>query len=558
MNLVSSTLRSSFYVDDLLTSTDTEEEASSLISSLTSSLSLFDIKLHKFASSHREALIELPLDCLTTGMQCLPDECGEHSALGVRWDPVSDNLSLSLNLPQKEFTRRGILAVIGSLYDPVGYIAPIVLGGRLFQREALAMSSNTEEGVKIQWDAPLSPDLHSRWLAWCNSLQGLSDLSLPRCLYPTNMSPVSYYLSVFADASEVAMGYVIYLLTEASDNSMHSGFICGNSRVAPKGCTTIPRMELNAALLAARAASEVFKSFTIKIKGKIYFTDSRILLGYLQNTTTRFTNYIERRITAIKQLTNTSEWFYVPTCDNPADCATRPSTPERLASSNWFTGPQFLVTGGPICNKGNSTLPEQINEVTVKITITNNDHDVCTTVLARTLSLQKAGCIVRRLFSICHKLDTLRQRRGIHLAPRNPLPSALTGIYYLISATQSQHFRDELQRINNGEIVSVNSSLYKLSPWLDERRLLRMDGRLQNSALPWNAAYPVILPARSELAKAVMLHFHSESHHQGCTVTRSAVQRAGYHVVGGSKLLKTLINNCVMCRRLRGKTQEQK
>ena len=140
MNLVSSTLRSSFYVDDLFTSTDSEEEASSLISGLTSSLSLFDIKLHKFASSHREALVELPQDYLTTGMQCLPDECGEHSALGVRWDPVSDGyfISLSLNLPQKEFTRRGILAVIGGLYDPVGYIAPIVLGdgfskGKLLQ-----------------------------------------------------------------------------------------------------------------------------------------------------------------------------------------------------------------------------------------------------------------------------------------------------------------------------------------------------------------------------------------------------------------------------------------
>ena len=557
MNLVSSTLRSSFYVDDLLTSTDTEREAASLITGLTRSLSLYDIRLHKFASSHRQALCQLPEDYLTSGMRGLPDDCGNHSALGVKWDPVSDMLSLTLSLPQKEFTRRGILSVIGSLYDPVGFLAPLILGGRLFQREVLSHPSNLDGG-KILWDAPLPPILHSRWHLWCSSLQGLESLSIPRCLYPTTISPVSHYLCVFADASDVAMGYVIYLLTEDSEGGRHLGFICGNSRVAPKGCTTIPRMELNAALLAARTASEILKSFTIKMSGTRYFTDSKIVLGYLRNTTTSFKNYVERRIRAIKQLTSVDDWFYVPSANNPADYATRPSTPQQLASSIWFTGPQFIITGKYFDDESSETLPEEIKEASVRATSVKNTVDLCTTVLTRTLSLQKAACVMRRILSLRHKLDKLRQRRGVQLAPRDPFPPVLSGIAYLISSTQSEHYKDELHKINQSEAVSEKSPLNKLSPWVDGGGLIRMDGRLQNSALPWEVSYPVILPSHSNLAKAVMLHFHKETHHQGCTITRSAIQRGGYHIVGGSKLLKTIIYNCTMCRRLRGKAQEQK
>ena len=76
------------------------------------------------------------------------------------------------------------------------------------------------------------------------------------------------------------MGYVIYLLTEDSEGVLHIGFVCGNSKVAPKNSNTIPRLELNAALLAARALATVKKSLTRAITSCLCFTDSRIVLGY--------------------------------------------------------------------------------------------------------------------------------------------------------------------------------------------------------------------------------------------------------------------------------------
>ena len=90
---------------------------------------------------------------------------------------------------------------------------------------------------------------------------------------------MSHYLYAFSDASNVAMGYAVYLLTEDSTGKNHLGFTWGISRVAPKNSSSILRMELNAAIFAARAVDVVKKTFTIPITSCIYFTDSRIYLG---------------------------------------------------------------------------------------------------------------------------------------------------------------------------------------------------------------------------------------------------------------------------------------
>ena len=82
-----------------------------------------------------------------------------------------------------------------------------------------------------------------------------------------------------------------------------------------------------------------------------------------------------------------------------------------------------------------------------------------------------------------------------------------------------------------------------------------MEGRLQNSALPWNVSYPVLLPARTDLARVIMLNFNEECYHQGSTVTRSAIQQADCQLVGGSRLIKSVIRFCATCKRLRGRAK---
>ena len=133
--------------------------------------------------------------------------------------------------------------MVGSLYyDPIGFVSPIILGGRLFQRQVLSESSSDADTAKLQWDDPLLLTLLPRWQSLCSSLEALDKISLSRCLYPIDITPVAHHVCVFSDASDVGMGYVVYLLTLDSTGKKHLGFICGNSRVAPKNSSTIPRM----------------------------------------------------------------------------------------------------------------------------------------------------------------------------------------------------------------------------------------------------------------------------------------------------------------------------
>ena len=74
---VSLALDRSFYVDDLLTSTDTVEEAGQLLKGLSKRLGGHGILLHKFASNNHDSFEGLPHDSLSVGMRDLPNETGE-------------------------------------------------------------------------------------------------------------------------------------------------------------------------------------------------------------------------------------------------------------------------------------------------------------------------------------------------------------------------------------------------------------------------------------------------------------------------------------------------
>ena len=61
-----------------------------------------------------------------------------------------------------------------------------------------------------------------------------------------------------------------------------------------------------------------------------FYSDSRVVLGYIQNKTCRFYTYVSNRVDKILRLTKPEQWLYVNTADNPADCATRPDQVSNL------------------------------------------------------------------------------------------------------------------------------------------------------------------------------------------------------------------------------------
>ena len=117
----------------------------------------------------------------------------------------------------------------------------------------------------------------------------------------------------------------------------------GKARVTPLTHKTIPRLELAAATTSARMSEFVRNELEYPEIQEFFWTDSRVVLGYINNEAKRFHVYVANRVQQIRDLTDPNSWFYVDTNSNPADEASRGLTAKQLVEgSRWLTGPKFL------------------------------------------------------------------------------------------------------------------------------------------------------------------------------------------------------------------------
>ena len=118
---------------------------------------------------------------------------------------------------------------------------------------------------------------------------------------------------------------------------VHSSLLLGKSRVAPKKFISVPRLELNAAVLSVKIACLLKKELNLGEVEEWFWTDSKVVLGYIKNDVRRFKTFVANRIQQIRENTEVRQWQYVPTRENPADDAFRGLNAERVHSgSRWF------------------------------------------------------------------------------------------------------------------------------------------------------------------------------------------------------------------------------
>ena len=85
------------------------------------------------------------------------------------------------------------------------------------------------------------------------------------------------------------------------------------------------------------------KEFNLGEVTHYFWTDSKVVLGYIRNDARRFKTFVANRINQIKENTNAEKWSYIPIRQNPADGALRGLSVEWASSnSRWFQGPSFL------------------------------------------------------------------------------------------------------------------------------------------------------------------------------------------------------------------------
>ena len=126
------TLRENFYVDDLLKSVNSEDDAIKLIKNIRSMGNEGGFNLTKLVSNSKEVLHSIGETFRRNGLKdkdlgCkLPDE----QALGILWNIEADTLEIKIAIKEKPLTRRGMLSTLTSIYDPLRLGAPFLLKGK--------------------------------------------------------------------------------------------------------------------------------------------------------------------------------------------------------------------------------------------------------------------------------------------------------------------------------------------------------------------------------------------------------------------------------------------
>ena len=177
-------------------------------------------------------------------------------SLGVSWDLKTNTFTFKVSIDNKSFTKRGVLSVINSLYDPLGIAAPFLIHGKSLLR---SMSAHLKERQLEDWDTPLPEECKPAWNECFTSLTELERCRISRSYVTLVVSQKKkkIELHTFCDASVTGFAAVTYMKIMQSDGQARISFMFGKAKLAPTHDTTIPRLELCAADLAVEITQVV-------------------------------------------------------------------------------------------------------------------------------------------------------------------------------------------------------------------------------------------------------------------------------------------------------------
>ncbi|XP_056879986.1 uncharacterized protein LOC130520291 [Takifugu flavidus] len=340
----------------------------------------------------------------------------------------------------------------------------------------------------------------------------------------------------------------------------------GKARLAPQSEPTIPRLELCAAVMAVEMADLIKDELDQHLDAVHFYSDSKVVLGYIYNESKRFYTYVHNRVQRIRQSSKPTQWHYVRTEENPADHASRSLTPSQLAKSTWLTGPSFIYHP-PVENK---TLREMFELVEPE-----KDCEIRLQVKSYATYLQVLTCnrferfstfesLVRALAFLIHiaksfnGTNTNSECKGWHKCPFPRTVDEMTQARHVIlKETQMATFEKELSALRANKPIPRQSPLLKLSPVL-VNGLIAVGGRLEHSEVDNSEKNPIVIPKDSYISLLLTRHYHKQVKHQGRHLTEGAIRAAGLWLLGGKRLVSSVIHKCITCRKLRGKQQEQR
>nr|CAI5835990.1 unnamed protein product [Callosobruchus analis] len=523
-----------FYVDDMLTGCENFDEALDICKDIASVLKSGCFELRKWQSNSSELLSTLSMNnneehTLKFGER---ENC---KTLGLVW--MSDRDVLTYNIGKFErtdrTTKRILLSHISQVYDPLGLVSPCIIKAKIML-QLLWLE-------KVEWDETVSQSLHTSWCKLRDDLPSLNELAIPRKVISANAWKIE--LHGFSDSSKDAYGGCLYVRSIDKDGSIEVHLLCSKSKVAPLKTISIPRLELCAALVLSRLADKVRKSLNLTFDRCILWSDSSVVLGWLNHSPGALKTFVANRVSEIQTLTSDSQWRYIGTKDNPADLVSRGAYPHELSSKSiWWNGPEFISKPEACWPESKFTVPNlpEIN-VTSKTLVANSEF--ADSLFNRYSSLSK----LKRVIAYIMRFRYLKSMAGTCKGSLTVV-ELNRALLCLVKLAQMSSFWEERRNLIKGTGLNPKSRLLNLSPFLDEHGVIRVGGRLKNSNYRFEKVHPTLLCSKHPLAVLIVKFEHQISYHAGPQALLAAV-REKYWILSGRRLCKDIINKCVVCRK---------
>lgn len=552
--LAAEVLKSHFYVDDLLSGSHSIEHAREVQHQLIEMLKGAKINLRKWCSNSPDLLSSLSTEQINPSIIDFK-HANSAKALGLQWNPDNDVFTFQPidRIMKSTCTKRSLLSSISKIFDPLGWLSPLTIRAKLlFQRLWL---------VTMEWDDVVPDDILREWIKLQDDLQKIYQFDIPRWI---GNFQASIEIHGFCDASEKAYAAVLYVKSTGDDGRKMTKMIASKTKLAPrKNTMTLPRLELCGALLLSKLIKKVTAALSLTDIPIYCWTDSLVVLGWLQGNPIRWKTFVANRTKEILDVLPSSCWRHVSSGDNAADCATRGlSTSQLLQHTLWWEGPAWLKTD----------IPKGVPKVDAPQVEIKTVPQSCTTLISSTIIedlLNKHNSIsyiarviarvIRFITNIRHRM-TKQQLPPIKFCSSSIVSEAPSYTTYMtaneiehayeiiIKNIQATELQSDIQQIKQRGSVTNKSQLLTLNPYLDDRNVLRVGGRLQNSKLTDKAKHPIILPRNSTLTELLTSQAHQQTLHGGPSLTLTYL-RQRYWVLGGNRTVKKYLRNCVKCTR---------
>ncbi|XP_053691773.1 uncharacterized protein LOC128740262 [Sabethes cyaneus] len=489
------------YVDDYYDSADTIDEAIRRANEVKHIHARGGFHIRNWVSNSKKFLEELGERNVSATVHFSRDKGTEYErVLGIVWEPVEDIFCFA-TVSKKEFlemvdgreypTKRTVLSFVMAQFDPMGFLAPITVCGKMLIQDLWRTGCD--------WDTKIDTVSFQKWLRLMQMMRSIGSFKLPRSYFGSAKSDevTDLQLHIFADASETAYGCVAYFRAVVR-GEVTCTLVMSRSKVAPLKQISIPRLELLAAVLGARLSRTVVENHNLKIEKVVYWIDASVVLSWIRSDQRRYKQFVGFRIGELLSLTKISDWRWVPTRLNVADQLTKwGKDPEMHPDSAWVRGPAFLY-------KTSEEWPKRV------LPPANTTEEL-------------------RVHLLLHDVRVVDELKVLSRNKDRPASQWMA--------------------------IEKTSPLYKLTPLIDERGLIRMEGRVERADfLPFNLRFPVILPSDHRITRLIVQHYHEKSGHGYRQAVKNELKQL-YYIPHVDAVVRKVSSLCIWCRVNRNRPQ---